>query len=267
MAKEAFFASLNKPVIGMVHLQPLPGTANYTGGGLGPVLERALADGRALEQGGVDAILFQNTGDLPACGNGGPETVAAMTMIGTLLRREIKTPLGVNILANGTETALAVAQAVGARFVRIKVFVGAVMGIGGVINGSAQQAHDFIRKIGAEEIEIAADVYDRTSRPLVEIPIEEEAVYASHHAAAHALVVTGASVDDSIERIRRVKTTVKDKPVYVGGSSNKDNIARFFEVCDGVIVGNAVKRAADFQGPVVPDLVKEFMDAARRARG
>ena len=165
MTQGQFFLNLKKPVIGMIHLLPLPGSAAYDGRGIGPVVERALADGRALAEGGVDAILIQNTGDLPATSDGGPETIAHMTMIGTLLRQEIQTPLGVNILANGAESALAVAQAISAAFVRIKVYVGAVVGIGGVMQGAAQRAQDFIRRIGAADIEIAADVYDRTSRP------------------------------------------------------------------------------------------------------
>ncbi len=266
MTQRQFFANLKKPVIGMIHLLPLPGSAAYDGRGLGPVVERALADGRVLAEGGVDAILIQNTGDLPAMGDGGPETIAHMTMIGTLLRQAIKTPLGVNILANGAETALAVAQAIGADFVRIKVYVGAVVGIGGVIQGAAQRVQDFLRRIGPTTIEIAADVYDRTSRPLVEIPLEEEAVYASFHGRAHALIVTGASVADSLERLQRVKAVIKDKPVYVGGGTTADNIAQFLAICDGVIVGNAVKSGPAFQGPVDSDRFKVYMESANQAR-
>lgn len=261
-----FFASLNKPVIAMIHLLPLPGSAGYEGRGIEPVLDHALSEARALEQGGVDAILLQNTGDLPAFGDGGPETIAYMSMIGSQVRHEIKTPLGVNILANGTESAIAVAHAISARFVRIKVYVGAVVGIGGLTQGSAQRAQDFRRKIGATGIEIAADVYDRTSRPVVEMPIEEAATYASHHGRAHALVVTGASVEESLERIRRVKSTVKTKPVYVGGGSTPENIAQFLAACDGAIVGNAVKRGPAFQGVIDCDLLKAYMEAADRAR-
>lgn len=266
MEDNTFFAKLHKPVIAMIHLLPMPGSAGYDGRGIGPVLDHALSEGAALEQGGVDAILLQNTGDLPAFGEGSPETIAYMAMIGTKLRQQIKTPLGVNILANGTESALAVAHAIGARFVRIKVYVGAVIGIGGFTQGSAQRAQDFIHKIGATGVEIAADVYDRTSRPIVDMPIEEAALYASHHGRADALVVAGESVEDSLERIRRVKSTVKDKPVYVGGGSTAENIDRFFSVCDGTIVGNAVKRGPAFQGAVDCDRLKAFMEAADRAR-
>ncbi len=267
MDKGQFFSRLHKPVIGMIHLRPLPGAAAYRGGGSGPALEVALADGRLLDAAGVDAILIQNTGDLPATSDGGPETIANMAAIGTVLRRELKAPLGVNILANGTESALAVAAAIGAMFVRIKVYVGAVVGIGGLIQGSAQRAQDFMGRIDARHIEVAADVYDRTSRPLGDMPIEDVAHYASFHGSASALVVTGGSVDESLDRLRRVKATVKSLPVYAGGGTTQDNVHQFLAVCDGVIVGNAVKTGPEFQGCVDRDRLMAYMDAVHKARG
>src|SRR5258708_5837884 len=267
MENGPFFSRLVQPVIGMIHLRPLPGAAAYAGGGSGPALEQALADGRLLQAAGVDAILMQNTGDLPATTDGGPETIAYMTAIGAALRQELTTPLGVNILANGTESALAVAAAIGAAFVRIKVYVGAVVGIGGLIQGSAQRAQDFKSRIDARKIEIAADVYDRTSRPLGDMPIEDVAHYASFHGAASALVVTGGSVDESLDRLRRVKATVKSLPVYAGGGTTADNVHRFMQVCAGTSVGTSVKTGHEFQGCVDRDRLMAYMDAVHRTRG
>ena len=266
MENGPFFSRLVQPVIGMIHLRPLPGAAAYAGGGSGPALEQALADGRLLQAAGVDAILMQNTGDLPATTDGGPETIAYMAAIGAALRQELTTPLGVNILANGTESALAVAAAIGAAFVRIKVYVGAVVGIGGLIQGSAQRAQDFMGRIDARSIEIAADVYDRTSRPLGDMTIEEAAHYASFHGSARALVVTGGSVEESLDRLRRVKAAVQSVPVYAGGGTTRENIKQFFEVCDGVIVGNAVKTGPAFQGCVDRDRLMAYMEAVHQAR-
>ena len=70
------FAERRKLVIGMVHLLPLPGAGNHTGDSLDSVLERALAEAHALQHGGVDAILIQNSGDLAPALEGGPETIA-----------------------------------------------------------------------------------------------------------------------------------------------------------------------------------------------
>lgn len=265
MPTSQFFSSLKKPIIGMIHLRPLPGSPAYAGS-VDAVLDRAIKDGRLLEEGGVDAILLQNTGDLPPSEDGGPETVAHMAALGVLLRRELKTPLGISILSNGTESALAVAQAIDAAFVRIKVYVGAVVGFGGVIQGSAQRAHSFAQRIGARDIAIAADIFDRTSRPLADLPIEDAARYATFHGRAHALVVTGASVAQSLDRLARVKAAVKGTPVYAGGGTTRDNIREFFSVCDGAIVGTSVKTGPEFQGVVDRDRLKAYMDAADAAR-
>lgn len=266
MKESNFFSKIKQPVIGMIHLRPLPGSAGYDGRGIGPVLERAMADGRLLDEAGLDAILLQNTGDIPAAGDGGPETVAHMAAIGTLLRRELKTPLGVNVLSNGAESALAIAQAIDATFIRIKVYVGAVVGTNGIVQGAAQRTLDFMRKIGAQNIDIAADIYDRTSQSLVDMRIEEAAHYADFHGKADALVITGVSVDDSLDRIKRVKGAVKDIPLYAGGGTTKDNVERFFSVCDGIIVGNAVKTGPEFQGQVDRTRLMEYMEAVNRVR-
>ncbi len=157
-------------------------------------------------------------------------------------------------------------QAIDADFVRIIVSVGAVVCIGGVIQGAAQRVQDFIRRIVAAHIEIAADVYDRTSRPLVDMPLEEAAHYAAFHGRAQALVVTGSSVEDSLERLRRVMAVAKTASIYVGGSTTIDNVGQFLAVCDGVIVGNAVKTGTEFQGQVDWERLQAYMEAVQRAR-
>ena len=79
-------------------------------------------------------------------------------------------------------------------------------------------------------------------------------------------MVTGGSVEDSLDRLRRVKAAVRGAPVYVGGGATAGNVAQFFEACDGVIVGNAVKVGPEFQGEVDRDRLAAFMEAADRAR-
>jgi hypothetical protein len=266
MKQKNFFVPLPKPVIGMVHLLPLPGSEDYDGNGLTPILERALEEAHTLARGGVDAILIQNTGDLPPSAEGGPETIAYMTAIGAALQREIGVPLGVNILANGAVSALAVAHAIGADFVRIKVYVGAVVGSEGVLQGAAREALEFRRKVGAAQIAIAADVYDRTSAPVGEMPIGVAADLAWRIGHADALVVTGYSVEDTFERMRAVKATVPDAIVLAGGGATAQNVAQFFQICDGVIVGSSVKDSGKFVGKVDATRLAAFMDAANAAR-
>ncbi|MEK7714074.1 MAG: BtpA/SgcQ family protein, partial [candidate division NC10 bacterium] len=55
---------LARTLIGMVHLAPLPGSPRWEGA-MARVIEAALADARALVEGGVDALLVENYGDAP----------------------------------------------------------------------------------------------------------------------------------------------------------------------------------------------------------
>ena len=264
--RENVFASWPKGVIGMLHLLPLPGSEDYRGEGLARIMDRAMAEAGVLAEGGVDAILVQNSGDGPFTLTGGPETIAYMSVIGAALRREIRCPLGVNILANGAVEALAVAHAIQASFVRIKVYCGAVVSTGGVVAGTATQALAFRRGIGGPHIAIAADVYDRTSAPLGDLPLALMADLAHRHGHADALIVTGHSVEDSLARIREVKAAVPDAIVLAGGGTTHHNVGRFLAECDGVIVGSSVKDTGGFVGTVDRARLDVYMEAVAAAR-
>src|SRR4051812_33973077 len=68
-----------KPVIGMIHLPPLPGTALYDDvAGVAGIIASARRDAEALQAGGIDAVMFGNEGDRPYRTRVGPETIATM---------------------------------------------------------------------------------------------------------------------------------------------------------------------------------------------
>ena len=54
-----------KPVIGMVHLWPLPGAPGYTGYGMQTIIDQALYDAHTLAEGGVDGLIVENMWDIP----------------------------------------------------------------------------------------------------------------------------------------------------------------------------------------------------------
>src|SRR5262245_37486893 len=115
------------PIIGMVHLGALPGSPRWSGR-MGDVLSAALADAHAWATAGADALLVENHGDVPFT----PErvdaaSVAAMAVAVAEIRRAVDRPVGVNVLKSDALSALAVAAATGASFVRVNVHVGAVV--------------------------------------------------------------------------------------------------------------------------------------------
>ena len=77
MLKETFGS--RKPVIGMVHFRPLPGSPHYEAeGGVDAIVEAAAADIDKLQAGGIDALMFGNEGDRPYLLKATPESLAAM---------------------------------------------------------------------------------------------------------------------------------------------------------------------------------------------
>src|SRR5439155_4646724 len=129
---------LERTIIGMVHLPPLPGSPRWDGS-MARVVAAALADAGALVEGGVDAVLVENFNDMPFTpGRVEPATVAAMSVVAAEVRRALpRTPLGVNVLKNDARAALAVAAAVGAEFIRVNVHPGAVLAPQGNVQSDA----------------------------------------------------------------------------------------------------------------------------------
>ena len=109
---------VKKPIIAMCHLQPLPGDPHYDAeGGMEKVIDCARKDLHALQDGGVDGIMFSNEFSLPYLTKVEPVTVAAMAYVIGQLKSEITVPYGVNCLWDPI-ASLDLAVAVDAKFIR-----------------------------------------------------------------------------------------------------------------------------------------------------
>jgi len=257
---------LRNMLAGNVHLLPLPGSPRYTGGGLRPIIERAVEESRILADAGFDSVLLQNAGDGHYRRDGGVETAAYMTAIGQKVRAAVSCQLGFNVLSVGGPTALAIAHAVGGTYVRVKIYVGAVVTAAGLIEGSYREVLAFRKTIGAEDIAIVADVFDRSSWPVGDLSIEEAARLAIDPGNADVLVITGRSVDESMQRAKAVKHALPKTPIWCGGGSTPANIAELLAVYDGAIVGQGVKVGGDIRNKMDAGLSSEYVRRARAAR-
>ena len=150
--------------IGVIHLPPMPGDPKATRETtFDSVVEHALVDGRALLAGGVDAIVVENFGSAPfAKGDAGsrlpPHQVALMTRVVEAMVREEKCPIGVNCLRNDIRSALGIAAATGAQFVRVNVHTGAYVTDQGLIEGEAHQTLRYRRELGADDLTLVKKV-------------------------------------------------------------------------------------------------------------
>ncbi len=259
----ALFA-VQKPVIGMLHLLPLPGSPRYAGD-FSAVGELMLRDADALVCGGVHGLMMENFGDVPFYPGRVPMQVATcMTALAAMVRQKTGLPLGINVLRNDGVTALAVAHAVGAKFIRVNVLCGARVTDQGLIQGIA---HDLLRErrqLQAEDIQIFADVDVKHSAAIAQRPIADEVEDTIHRGLADALIASGAGTGKptDLAKLKAVKAAASGA-VYIGSGVTGRNIATFLDHADGFIVGSAFKRDGSANKPVDAKRVKEFMKRLR----
>lgn len=257
-----------KPIIGMVHLPPLPGSPRYNGEPMAGIAEYAVAEARTLESAGFDGLIIENFGDVMFYKKARPETVAALTYVAQRVRSNTTVPIGLCVLQSDGIAAVAIAHVVGAQFVRIPYYTETYVVDAGVMESCAAEVLRFRKFLGANVL-IFADVHIKHGYPLAQRPIEESAEDAVHRGLADALIVTGKKTGGptNVEDIRRVKEAVPDWPVFAGSGVSVHDVDRVLKHADGVIVGTSLKVDGDTEKPLDPKRVEEFVRASRRVRG
>jgi membrane complex biogenesis BtpA family protein len=253
---------MRKRILGVCHLLPLPGSPRARP--MKQVLQRALDDARALERGGVDGIVVENYGDRPfAAGAVGPETVASMAAIASEIRRAVRPPLGVNILRNDARSAMAVAHAAGAEWIRVNVLAGAYVAGEGLLIGDAAGLLRYRESLDCR-VRIFADLLVKHAQPLAPAPVESLARDLAYRAGADALIVTGAETGREPDRItlRAVRQAVPDREILVGSGLHPDNMD-LLEDADGAIVGTWFKAGGRTEAPVDVRRVRALMRRIR----
>ena len=252
-------------VVGVVHLPALPGSVR--GGGaatLDGILDRARRDALAYADGGADALIVENFGDVPfASGAVAPHTIAAMTRATAVLRETTGLPVGVNVLRNDVLGAVSVAAMAGGAFVRANVYVGAAVTDQGLIEGRADEVQALIRQLGAP-IAVWADVDVKHATALAPRPLGEIAEDAVERGLAAAVIVTGRATGQPADPadLAAVRAAVPATPLYVGSGVTEATLRDVLTVADGVIVGTAAKRDGDIGNSVDRVRVRALVNAA-----
>lgn len=231
-----------KTFIAVVHLPALPGAPLHSGG-MEHVIAAALQDAKALLDGGAHALIVENFGDIPFYPDRvPPETVAAMAVVTREIVRISDRPVGVNVLRNDAQAAMAVAHAAGARFIRVNVHTGAAVTDQGLVQGRAFETLRMRARLGAQVL-ILADVAVKHAAPLASPGLAEEARDAAARGMADALIVsgsgTGAATDP--EDIRKVRDAA-GIPVLVGSGTTIESLDALGAHADGFIVGSTLKK-------------------------
>lgn len=229
-------------IIAALHLPPFLASGHPDAQSNLSIIDHALRNAALASEAGVEALYIQDLGDHPWARSVQPHTLAMMSMIGGRLRQEFPDLiLGVCTMSHGAREPIAIAQAIGAQFVRLKVFVGAMVKAEGILEGCAHEAVTYRSQCRADGIAILADVYDRTGIPLGEPSFLEAAREAALFGRADGLIITGRSLDESLNMLSEVKSADLGVPLFLGGGANAENIARVLTDANGVIVSTAFK--------------------------
>jgi membrane complex biogenesis BtpA family protein len=254
-----------KPAIGVIHLRPLPGSPGCDQT-IDEIADCALRDAEALATGGMDGLLLENFGDAPFYpGAVPPWTIACLTEIAGQVRRRFSVPLGINVLRNDASAALSVAVAVSAQFIRVNILCGARVTDQGVIEGQAHRVLRERRQLGADDIQIWADVHVKHSGPLSPRALSEEVSDTIERGLADAVIISGAATGRpaSLAELSVAQQAADRTPVLLGSGVTIDNLLEWLPLADGFIVGSALKQGGRADQPVDPEAVQAFVRVLR----
>ena len=261
---------VRKPIIGTIHLPPLPGAPRYTGEPVRAIYARAVEDARRYAEGGVDGLIVENEGDTPFLKPDeiGPETAACMAVATSAVIDAVGLPTGVLVLANATLHSIAVAKAAGAQFVRANQWVNAYIANEGYLEGTAARALRYRAQLQAPGLRIFADVHVKHgSHAIVADRTIAELTHDAEAFDADVVIATGQRTGDPtrVEEITAI-SSVAQRPVLVGSGLDAENARELLEHAHGAIVGSAMKEYGVWWNPVSVANTRKIMDAVKELR-
>jgi membrane complex biogenesis BtpA family protein len=256
----SFFMN-DKPVIGVVHLLPLPGSPKYAGD-LDTIINRALKEVQIFKQGGVDGIIIENFHDMPYLKGSVPlEQYGIMASILTMARHEVNVPLGVNVHYNDWKAEITLAFTCKAQFIRVESFVDTVITASGIVEPCCAEVTRYRKYLGIDkgEVQIWADIHPKYSKNLLPYSLSYSAKMAEE-ALADCIIVTGETtgIETPLENLQEVKNSVH-LPVIAGSGVNLENLTQTLQTTDGVIVGSAFKPSGNTTEMVDFEKVEKFI--------
>lgn len=254
------------PIIGVVHLLPLPTSARW-GGDLKAVIDRAEQEATALASGGVDGIIVENFFDAPFPKDQvDPAVVSAMSLIVHRLMQMVTLPIGINVLRNDAHSALAIATCTRAQFIRVNVLNGVMATDQGLIEGRAHELLRYRRELGSE-VKIFADVLVKHARPLSSPNLTVAVQDTIERGLADAVILSGWATGSppTLEDLELASAAARGTPVLIGSGADWENIPTLMQAADGVIASSSLKRRGKREQPIDPIRVSRFVEATRRS--
>jgi len=262
--KEMF--GVKKPILGMVHFLPLPGSPLYDNrGGMKKIREIALRDAESLAEAGFNGFMFSNEGDRPYLSDVTKYTVAVMARLVSDIAGRFKLPFGVSVLADPM-AAISIGAAVEANFVRI--FLSWVFASDwGIVSPDAGALQRY-RSLYNPAPTVFANVSGHTV-PLGDRNIFDITRGAIKFGLADAVCLAGTTAGSEIDvqEIRQAREGAAGKtPVIIGTGVSINNLEKMYPLGDGFIVGTSLKEDGDTFKPIDPSRARQFMKKIKSLR-
>jgi uncharacterized protein len=253
-----------KNIIGMIHLQPLPGTPFHEEGSLPGILERAVSSATALKAGGAGGCLVQTVDRVYGTGDDcDPARTAALSLIvDAVVRATGKDPafrVGVQIMRNALSASLAVAKVAGGSFIRAGALVGMTLTAHGMVVADPLRVAEYRRRISAESIEVIAEVDSMHFHWFGGGKPTGEVAGAARNMGADAVSLGDPDEDRTLEMIASVRRSAPGLPVILAGYTNHENAGRLLAAADGAFVGTCLEQGG-WGGRIDIDRVRAYMD-------
>jgi len=258
----------NKFLGAMIAVQPLPGAPRYAGNDK-QIVAQALSDLRHYLAAGADAVVLENSHDLPYIKPPLPaRAVQVMKRVACELRSRFDGPIGLQMLEAANETALEIAHEADLDFLRVEGYVFAHVGGAGLIEGCAGKILRRRKDLRCEHIKVFGDVKKKhCSHALTgDLDILDEVKQAEFF-LVDGVIVTGARTSEppSVAELRRVKKSAR-VPVLIGSGMTPENLKSYFPFADGFIVGSTFRQDGRFLGALEPKRLDAFMRVFRALR-
>ena len=251
-----------KWIIGMVHVDALPGTPNHSKS-IQQIAKKAIEEAKILEDAGVDAILIENMHDVPYLKkNVGPEIVACMTIAAKEIRQAVKIPAGIQILAAANREAMAVALAAELDFIRTEGFVFAHLADEGYLESCAGELLRYRKMIGAEHIRVFTDIQKKHASHAITSDLSlKDHIETAAYFLSDGIIITGTSTGkEALTEDVKTAWETTPLPVIIGSGIKLGNIENYWDFADGFIVGSWFKQENNWRNPLSEERIRNFME-------
>lgn len=254
-------------LIGMIHVEALPGTTLYKGDDRF-IIEKAKEEAYIYKEAGYDGLILENMFDIPYLNREvGPEITAFMTRLSLEVRSIFDGVCGTQVLAGANKAALAVAKAAQLDFIRAEGFVFSHVADEGLMNSDAGELLRYRKSISAENIQVFTDIKKKHSAHSITSDVSiAETAKAAEFFLSDGIIITGSSTGKAadLEELKAVKLKTA-LPVLIGSGITVDNIRAYASFADGLIVGSYVKKDGYWKNELDPKRVSALVAQLKKA--